>query len=259
MKIKNILYLFLLTNIALMPYIFTMEESPIEEISERQQQFRKWLEERPSIYGALEILYIENFPAELRVMIIGPMKSDENGQALLNAIENKNLNEVNRLLKKRYINPNMQDKNGVTILQKAIDNVEWVENRGIRLKKAKTYPLWIDIIQRLLQTGADPDLQDKCGHNTLHWATMGDNPEIVKILLENGANPNLQDNEGNTALHIATKDNRSEIVKILLEKGANPNLQDNEGNTPFWWARAHGNREIFQILQVALENKSLNN
>ena len=70
--------------------------------------------------------------------------------------------------------------------------------------------------------------------------------EIVEYLLENGANPNIKNNEGDTALMYAVSipnnlDNRPNfrnirmwnIAKLLLENGANPLIKNNEGKTAY--------------------------
>src|SRR5271166_5816256 len=97
----------------------------------------------------------------------------------------------------------------------------------------------VDVLQMLLENGANPNLRDNYGDTALIWASSYSNTdsniETVKILLENGANPNLQCNNGYTALMIASSysntDSNIETVKILLENGANPNLQNNNGFT----------------------------
>src|SRR5271166_1652009 len=66
------------------------------------------------------------------------------------------------------------------------------------------------------------------------------NVDVLQMLLENGANPNLQNNNGFTALIMASShsntDSNIETVKILFENGANPNLQDNDGFTALMFA-----------------------
>jgi len=97
----------------------------------------------------------------------------------------------------------------------------------------------VDVLQMLLENGANPNLQDNYGDTALtlasRYSNIDSNIETVKILLENGANPNLQNNDGYTALMLASRnsntDSNIETVKILLENGANPNLQNEYRNT----------------------------
>jgi len=53
------------------------------------------------------------------------------------------------------------------------------------------------------------------------FASGGRDKEIVQILLDNGANPNLQRKDGVTVLMLASKYEQHDIVSLLLEHGAN--------------------------------------
>jgi ankyrin repeat protein len=95
----------------------------------------------------------------------------------------------------------------------------------------------------LLRAGAKPkDPQAKSGLTPLMIASAMAHPDVVDLLLDNGANPNLADATGYTSLHrvvrdsdyginLVTKDAQLTIVKSLLKHGANPNarlVQDKE-------------------------------
>jgi len=238
MEIKNILYLFLLTNIAVIPYIFTMEKPAKKaKMTHRPyKEIKEFFDLNLDIFEAIKVLpELESsegskLPGELIRIIIGIAKADRNGQALSNAIKNINIYKANQLLKKHYINVNMQDKYGDTALMEAIISI------------AKHHPLY-------------HYFGFKFDWNPLmipQWVT------IVKILLQKGANPDLQDNNGNTALNIAVINNLPVIVKILLKKGANIKLQNSCGCTALDIATIFNYTEIVQMLNDAQENKSLN-
>jgi len=55
--------------------------------------------------------------------------------------------------------------------------------------------------------------------------------DIVQILLENGANIDHQDNYGQTALMYAANFGLKDVVQLLLDRGANRTLKTNGGNT----------------------------
>lgn len=54
--------------------------------------------------------------------------------------------------------------------------------------------------------------------------------DLVKLLLDSGANPNMQDAYGNTPLLFAFS-LESKFIRLLLDHGADPSLKDNDGLT----------------------------
>ena len=65
----------------------------------------------------------------------------------------------------------------------------------------------------------------------LHWAADRGSAEIIQVLLEHGAEINAQDTDGQTALHYACSVGHENVIKVLLENKANVDVQDNDGNT----------------------------
>lgn len=79
----------------------------------------------------------------------------------------------------------------------------------------------IDLIGKLLKSGADPNQSDIHGNSPLMICILAENgPEIVKLLLDAGANPNFQRKDGKTVMHLAYMLKNSEIIDILLKSGA---------------------------------------
>ncbi|KAM7182686.1 DYW family of nucleic acid deaminases domain containing protein [Rhypophila sp. PSN 637] len=62
------------------------------------------------------------------------------------------------------------------------------------------------------------------GKTALHFASGEIHPDIVELLLERGADPNVREAEGHTPLSEAALWGRLENVKLLLNYGANPLL-----------------------------------
>ena len=56
--------------------------------------------------------------------------------------------------------------------------------------------------------------------------------DIVQLLLEAGANIHDQGLGGSTALHWAVTEGRTETVDALLKAGASGTIRDDEGKTP---------------------------
>ncbi len=72
-----------------------------------------------------------------------------------------------------------------------------------------------DIVQRLLASGADPDIQNNYGNTALICAAKKGNDNIVQQLLASAAKPNLRNNNDATALSIAEGRGFFEIVELL--------------------------------------------
>jgi len=90
-----------------------------------------------------------------------------------------------------------------------------------------TQQLWKAILRRddkavrkLLERGADPDLQNLSGRSALHLAIEAKSESITKLLLEIARKIDLEDDEGKTALNLAAASDETGIVKLLKKKGA---------------------------------------
>jgi ankyrin repeat protein len=106
----------------------------------------------------------------------------------------------------------------------------------------------MEIVNLLLEKGADVNLKDNFGTTPLKSAALNGHMRIVKLLLEKGADVNLTDKYDKTPLHWAVFNGHMEIVNLLLEKGADVDLKDNFGNTSFYCALIKGYIEIVKLL-----------
>ena len=140
----------------------------------------------------------------------------------------------------------------------------------------------LEMVNALLQGGADVNQKDEKRFTALLRALQNDREEIANILvarpeldvnaqgegganalisfvarqrvpavedlLNRGADVNLPDSEGDTALNIAVQRGNVELVNLLLSKGADPNIKNKLGGTPLMWAGVFGRKEIAQLL-----------
>ncbi|WP_296151488.1 ankyrin repeat domain-containing protein [uncultured Flavobacterium sp.] len=92
----------------------------------------------------------------------------------------------------------------------------------------------VDIINWLVDNGANVNSQDKLGYTVLHYVGQEKLTELGKYFLDNGADINIQDIYGNPPLWTAIFNSRSDfdVVKLFLKKGANINIENQSKRTP---------------------------
>ena len=90
----------------------------------------------------------------------------------------------------------------------------------------------VDLVRMIIENGTDVDSMDDQFYKTaLHRAVAGGHQEIVEFLLNKGADVNAQDREGRTPLHYASERGHKDVAKLLIDKGADVNAKNNEGQT----------------------------
>ena len=102
--------------------------------------------------------------------------------------------------------------------------------------------------------------KNKNGRTFLHQAVQENNIKIVEKIIEHGADVNLQDVEGITALDWAValaKFNNDEIIQLLLIAGADVNRKNIFGDTPLYVAAKRNNRNAMFSLLLAGANPKI--
>lgn len=85
----------------------------------------------------------------------------------------------------------------------------------------------------VLQNGASiHDIEPRYGDTVLHWATLANGKDVLQTLLQAGANIEAENKLGQTALHIAAEQGSAAMVKMLLDAGADANATACRGDTP---------------------------
>lgn len=95
------------------------------------------------------------------------------------------------------------------------------------------HPRDIQIIELLLEHGADINLQDKDGDTALFLCCMNWQSPLAEFLLRAGANPNVPNRAGDTALHAAVFRGTDDLVRMLLAHGADVNVPNRQHKTPY--------------------------
>ena len=123
---------------------------------------------------------------------------------------------------------------------------------GITPLIGAAYAVYDDAVQVLLDHNADINSQCDDGNTPLYWAATGyydSNPaDIMRRLLEHGADPNICNNKHSTPLHNASSNGLLEAARLLLSYGAKLDEMDTNGMTPFQLAASRGHNEITKLL-----------
>ena len=83
----------------------------------------------------------------------------------------------------------------------------------------------VNIIQRLLRAGADPDSANRRGQTALMLVARTSNVAAARALLKAGAKVNaIETTKGQTALMWAAAESQPDMVRELLQHGARANL-----------------------------------
>ncbi len=97
----------------------------------------------------------------------------------------------------------------------------------------------------------DPGLvnaRDETGRSPLHWAARGTDIEVLEYLVEKGADLNFPDNNGTAPLHSLASRGNAEGIKILLNKGADIEIKAPNESTPLHFAVLGRRAEIVRLL-----------
>ncbi len=143
-------------------------------------------------------------------------------------------------------------KSKSTIQEKASSKKLQITQEMIEAAQKQEFP-WLATVLKKLKANkkininqADP--HDDLDNNALYQATQLGNTDIVQILLDKGANIEAKTKYGHTPLHIASAQGGTEIIQLLLSKNANKEAKDKNRSTPLHIAVWYGNTPIVKLL-----------
>ncbi|KAJ5287549.1 ankyrin repeat-containing domain protein [Penicillium angulare] len=195
-------------------------------------------------------------PAELLILIGEKLKKnrDLNSLAQVNRHSFQSLNE--HLYRYRAANRDRALHWGIKERILATVTMAIHVGANLNVKRGKSTPVIAaakntdpDILQVLLENGADPNVHCGGGFNALYFAMKSHDFPSVLLLLENGANPNIQDCQLNTLLHLHLQQGVPlKILHLLLKFGADPSAQNGQLETPLHIAVKRKHFEFFKLL-----------
>lgn len=151
------------------------------------------------------------------------------GKSLSAAAAQGNVTAVRRILQDHRVEPDTLNEFGKTALQ--------VMMMGCT-----------SVARALLEHGADPNVQDRCGVTPAHDAARTGFLETLRALVDHGASVNIPDHSGAIPIHIAIRENHWDVVEYL---GPLSNLEhrDTTGANALDVARAACASEMVEFLQ----------
>ena len=111
-------------------------------------------------------------------------------------------------------------------------------------------------VLRLLQLGADINVQNYKGKTGLHCAAKAGFLNVINLLMEKGATIDATDNNGETplfeAIRSTIKDSEKQraAVEVLLVEGADPNVKNRKGLTPLQVAQRMRRADAGKIVEL---------
>ncbi|MYA98687.1 hypothetical protein F4X90_03250 [Candidatus Poribacteria bacterium] len=115
---------------------------------------------------------------------------------------------------------------------------------------------------RLLQLGADINVQNHKGQTALHCAAKAGFLKVINLLSEKGATIDAPDNKGETPLFEAIRstikngEKQRAAIEALLVKGADPNLKNRKGQTPLQVAQQMRRTDAGKIVELLRKYKT---
>lgn len=113
-----------------------------------------------------------------------------------------------------------------------------------------------EAVLRLLELGADINVQSSKGKTALHCAAKAGFLKVINVLIENGANIDATDNNGETPLYeairstIKNREKQRAALEALLIKGANPNVKNRRGLTPLQVAQQMRRADADKVVEI---------
>lgn len=137
------------------------------------------------------------------------------------------------------------------------------ETKGHELVNAVLAQQWEEVTSILEKCGNKIDLtvrDPEMDGTALIWASALKHPETVQKLLEMGADPNLQTTDGRSCMHTAAIGNQVEMLGMMKKANCNTELATVDGLTALMAACQYGCAEaVAKLIEIGAENEAAAN
>jgi V8-like Glu-specific endopeptidase len=112
-----------------------------------------------------------------------------------------------------------------------------------------------DALKVLLANDILADAGANSTYSALQTAVKQRKTQLIELLIDYGADINVKASNGDTLLHLAAKTGNAGLTKLLLNKGLNPSLKNIKGVLPEKTAKKNRHRSLYKILKKARKKR----
>ena len=109
------------------------------------------------------------------------------------------------------------------------------------------------LVEALLDRGADPNCDVPEGTTPLGGAVFWDYRRTARLLIQHGARVNDRDSDGCTPLYRAVQHDNIPMATLLIEAQADPGIPDDDGVTPLHIAKLNRDGAMVKLLRQSAE------
>jgi len=204
----------------------------------------------------LKPFYYENQIVNLKLKVISPF-NDLNISATQNIV--LEVNKINPFI--YFIQAKFQvnkENKFIFITSKELNKTINV-NSLFKIKKLEPIPYFSHVLAQEINITSPVAVKTKAGLTPLHIAMKLRNTQMMQLLLDAGADVDAQDERGNTILHLAVKKHNFDLVRFCVNHQADVDLENDEGITPLHQAAFMGEDRIAEFLLLSGADASLKN
>ena len=129
-------------------------------------------------------------------------------------------------------------------------DVKYKDHRGwTPLHHCSWHGTGTNIMQRLIDKGANADACDEEGISAMHYTAWKNIMKGLRLLISHGADMNKLDICGDSPLHSAILSNSYQTLEVLLQHNADYSLRNKTGETLLHHAAQHGDIQCLAILR----------